>query len=277
VTTELMIRTCSPDLRSYNGRFRWPDSGIVEAPDWDPLPTCGNGLHGLLWGEGDGCLLNWDSSSKWLVCEVNSEDVVDLNGKVKVPKATVVHCGDQFSATNYLLSHGGEGKDIVGIINTVGKYGTSVVGKYGKANAGDLGTAVSGSYGTSISGYLGTSYTANWGTAIAGGYGTATSGVGGTSIVGYFGTATSGYRGTATAGESGGATSGSDGTSITGIKGTSITGLRGTAAAGEDGLIQITWGKSGRIRVLVGYIGEDGLLPDVKYRVVDGKFSPATE
>lgn len=52
-----VLRTCSADMTSH-GDFRWPKRGRVEAPDWKPTAECGNGLHGLLWGESDGTLLN---------------------------------------------------------------------------------------------------------------------------------------------------------------------------------------------------------------------------
>ena len=51
----LILRTCSHNLTSYNG-FRWPESGIAEAPDFSPRDCCGHGLHGLAWGEGNGDL-----------------------------------------------------------------------------------------------------------------------------------------------------------------------------------------------------------------------------
>ena len=49
----LILRSTGPDRKSHGG-FQWPESGYVEAPDWDPDPSvsCGNGLHGLLWGQG---------------------------------------------------------------------------------------------------------------------------------------------------------------------------------------------------------------------------------
>ena len=47
----LILRTCNADMTSY-GEFVWPELGYVEAPDWEPTETCGNGLHGFLWGEG---------------------------------------------------------------------------------------------------------------------------------------------------------------------------------------------------------------------------------
>lgn len=48
----LVLRTCDASRKAYGG-FQYPESGPVEAPDWDPRPVCGGGLHGLRWGEGD--------------------------------------------------------------------------------------------------------------------------------------------------------------------------------------------------------------------------------
>lgn len=83
--TALVLRTCDKDGRSYNG-FQWPSEGPVSCPDWDPTPRCGGGLHGLLWGEGDGSLLSW---------------------------AVVVFCGDRATAAQYVGEHGGAGRAIV--------------------------------------------------------------------------------------------------------------------------------------------------------------------
>jgi hypothetical protein len=75
--------------------------------------------------------------------------------------------------------------------------------------------------------------------------------------VGALGTATAGYSGTATAGDSG----------------TATAGYRGTATAGDRGEIRIQWwdDKNERYRTVIGYIGEDGLLPHIKYRLNDKK------
>ena len=51
--TALVLRTCNPDMTSHNG-FVWPTNGPVSCPDWRDDYSCGHGLHGLLWGEGDG-------------------------------------------------------------------------------------------------------------------------------------------------------------------------------------------------------------------------------
>src|ERR1041384_1805202 len=121
--TVLVLRTCAADLTAYGG-FQWPESGPVEAPDWSPTAECGHGLHGLLWGEGDGRLLNWAPDARWLVVEVDAADVVELNGKVKFPRGVVIHCGNRESATAYIASHGGEGRAIVGSTQTAG-YGST--------------------------------------------------------------------------------------------------------------------------------------------------------
>lgn len=204
--TVLVLRTCSHNMTSRGG-FLWPDSGPVEAPDWRDDNNCGGGLHGALWGEGDGSLLSWDATAKWLVVEVVKDDIRDLSGKVKFPRGNVVYCGDQLGATSYIAERA-------------------------------PGRAV----------------------------------IGGTATAGYRGTATAGYGGTATAGDGGTATAGDRGTATAGDYGTATAGDRGTATAGVCGQIRIEYYKNGRYRLAVGYVGEDGLLPNVAYRVENGKF-----
>ena len=55
---QYVLRTSDKGLKSYEG-FQWPRRGEVSAPDWDNSPDCGQGLHGALWGEGNGYLFNW--------------------------------------------------------------------------------------------------------------------------------------------------------------------------------------------------------------------------
>lgn len=150
----LVLRTCAANGGAYGG-FIWPESGEVVAPDWDPSPECGNGLHGLLWGEGDGSILNWDSDARWLVCEVDAADVVDIGGKVKFPRANVVYCGDRDGATA-LLSLARPGAVVCGGTATAGYRGTATAGEGGTATAGDDGTATAGYRGTATAGYRGT-------------------------------------------------------------------------------------------------------------------------
>jgi hypothetical protein len=153
--TVLVLRTCAADMSSHEGAFRWPESGPVEAPDWDPIPECGKGLHGLLWGEGKGELLCWDTDARWLVVEVAANVVVDLGGKIKFPRGVVVHCGNLSSATQY-LSERAPDRAVVGRTATAGDWGTATAGYRGTATAGDQGTATAGYRGTATAGDQGT-------------------------------------------------------------------------------------------------------------------------
>ena len=165
----LMLRTCGDDFRSHSG-FQWPQvGGVAEAPDWSPKAECGGGLHGALWGEGDGRLLSWDDDAVWMVAEVDADDVVDLGGKVKVPRARVVCSGARHEVTAWLwaLRPGA----IIGAMVQAGYRGTATAGDRGTAIAGYDGTATAGDEGTAAAGVDGTATAGKWGTAAAGKWG----------------------------------------------------------------------------------------------------------
>src|SRR5574342_1123156 len=91
--TVLVLRQCDNQLRGYNG-FQYPESGMVEAPDWDPTPRCGGGLHGFLRGEGNGALADKGEDGKWLVLRVRKSDIVPVGDeKVKFPRGEVIYVG----------------------------------------------------------------------------------------------------------------------------------------------------------------------------------------
>ena len=249
----LMLRTCGDDMKSYGG-FVWPTEGYVEAPDWNPKACCGYGLHGLLWGEGDGSLVSWDPAARWLVCEIDTREVVELNGKIKVPRAWVLFVGDRAGATEYLVRNGGHGRAIVG----------------GTATAGDHGTATAGYRGTATAGYHGTATAGDGGAATAGARGTATAGVRGTATAGDCGTATAGDHGTATAGDHGTATAGDGGTATVGDHGTATVGAHGTAMAGVGGELRMRWYDGQRYRTSVFYVGDEA-RPNTRYRCEGGR------
>ena len=294
----LVMRTCKPDMTSYGG-FVWPTSGHVECSDWTATPECGHGLHGFLWGEGDGSLANWDSDAVWLVVEVNAGCVVEIpTGKVKFQSGTVVHCGTRETATIFVREHATGARSIVGGTSTSGDGGTSTSGYGGTSTSGVRGTSTSGDGGTSTSGvrgtstsgyggtstsgYGGTSTSGDGGTSTSGDGGTSTSGVGGTSTSGVRGTSTSGYGGTSTSGDGGTSTSGvggtstsgdggtstsgDGGTSTSGVRGTSTSGDRGTSKTGSVGIVVCRWWDETRYRLTVGYVGEDGIKPDTFYK-----------
>ncbi len=300
----LALRTCDKDLKAHGG-FQWREKGIVTAPDFKPITECGNGLHALEWGIGDGGLLDWSAEAKWLIVEVKQSDVIQLDGKIKFPSCKVVHCGDQLSATSFLLDVNSTLQGVVGSFVKAGNYGTATAGNYGTATAGNYGTATAGyrgtatagdegtatagtrgtatagnygtatagNYGTATAGDEGTATAGTRGTATAGNYGTATAGNYGTATAGYRGTATAGYRGTATAGNYGTATAGNYGTATAGDEGTATAGYRGTATAGDAGVLIITWWDGGKHRRSIGHVTDGGLEPNVKYRLNDkGEF-----
>ena len=186
-----ILRTCNADMSSRNG-FVWPREGVVECPDWKPTTWCGNGLHGALWGEGDGALLSWEADAVWVVAGV--DEWIDLNGKVKFPRADVVFAGPRDEAVAEIIKRGAKG---------------AVIG--GTASAGDDGTA------------------------------------------------SAGYRGTASAGDGGTATAGDD----------------GTASAGDDGTLCLSHWDGKRRRIVIAYVGEDGVKPNTAYRLRDGKLVEA--
>ena len=75
----LVLKLTDKNRRAYGG-FQWPESGLVEREDWDPVAECGNGLHGLARGEGD--YRHSFNDGQWLIVLVADDHVVDLGGKV---------------------------------------------------------------------------------------------------------------------------------------------------------------------------------------------------
>ncbi|MFK3706685.1 hypothetical protein ACI2JR_17380, partial [Klebsiella sp. NPDC088457] len=140
--TVLVLRTCNADMSAYGG-FVWPKSGFVKAPDWKNTTECGNGLHGLLWGEGSAGYLSESDDANWMVCEVEKDLVVDLENKVKFPEANVVYCGERDGAINYLMDNGGKGCAIVYSTLTGGDYST-LTGGYGSTLTGGYGSTLTG-------------------------------------------------------------------------------------------------------------------------------------
>ncbi len=236
----LVMRVCREGGRSYalEARgFTWPTEIGAEcvAPDWNPTPECGYGLHGWLWGVGDvaGSGASWafeDPNAVWMVVEVDASSIVaieDVKKKVKFPRGVVRFVGSAKDCAALIAPHAPVGSSLIAGTATAGARGTATAGYAGTATAGDAGTATAGARGTATAGYAGT--------ATAGYAGTATAGYAGTATAGYAGTATAGARGTATAGDAGIATAGARGTATAGYAGTATAGYAGTATAGARG------------------------------------------
>ncbi|MFA6093998.1 MAG: hypothetical protein WC986_13750, partial [Elusimicrobiota bacterium] len=75
----------------------------VTAPDWNPAPECGHGIHGWPWGIGlgDGKDLVW--SDLWQVYGVAPADIVALGSKVKFRTGVLRYVGTWQGATDYIL------------------------------------------------------------------------------------------------------------------------------------------------------------------------------
>ncbi|MGE0362760.1 MAG: hypothetical protein AB7R67_18755, partial [Vicinamibacterales bacterium] len=101
----LGVRFCATDgASSYGFRYPLTVGAVVEAPDWDPTPECGHGLHMWPWGfsVGEGAEPNW--SATWLVLGALPADVVGIGGKCKVRRATVRYVGDWQGAAAHVLA-----------------------------------------------------------------------------------------------------------------------------------------------------------------------------
>jgi len=181
----LLLKTVNADGTAYGG-FQWPRTGTVVAHGWNPNPKYGGGLHGLLRGCGDRFLLSLNDDAIWIVFAAREDEVVEFNGKAKVPRARVIYYGERQRAIDLLCEEYPDAPIV---------YGTATAGYGGTATAGDCGTATAGDFGTATAGY------------------------GGTATAGYGGTATAGREGTATAGDFGTATAGREGTAIVGKNG----------------------------------------------------------
>jgi hypothetical protein len=158
-----VLRTCNADMTAHEG-FLWPKKGDAKAPDWDATPECGHGLHGLLWGDGQAGLLNWDADAAWLVCKVAAKDIVDIGGKVKFPKCRVVFCGDRRGATDYIIACGADPSKVVGAFLTGGNWATLTGGNWATLTGGHRAT-LTGGYGATLTGGYGATLTGgNWAT-----------------------------------------------------------------------------------------------------------------
>ena len=182
--TVFVLRVCSPDLTSHKG-FQWPSTigAKVSAPDWSDNANCGNGLHGWIHGAGDVFVAEHTNNhdAKWLCLEVDADTIVNLNGKVKFPRAIVRFIGSRTDAAQWIVDHDplSDPSTVIGHCATAGYRGTATAGDGGTATAGDGGTATAGQYGTATAGDGGTATAGYRGTATAGQYGTATAGYGG--------------------------------------------------------------------------------------------------
>ena len=229
----LFLRTCNADGTSHGG-FRWnlEIGGITEAPDWNPEPECGGGLHGLLNGKGEGGHLNHSKDALWMVCEALGP-IVDIDHKIKTSKAKTLFVGDRKGATDFLIASGCNPSEVVGAFITGGDDST--------VTGGDRSTVTGGKWSTVTGGISST--------VTGGDYSTVTGG--------QDSTVTGGYRSTVTGGEF---------STVTG-------GYWSTVTGGNGSVLSLKWFDGRRDRIITAYVGEDGIEPNVPYKLDEnGKF-----
>ena len=143
----LVMRTCASDLTSHNKTFQYPLAGRVSAPDWDPTPKCGGGLHGCLWGVGNSELLDWSPDAKWLLIDCLAENVIKIDEqKVKFKEGEIVLVGDRKEVTDMIYRYAPPDLAIIGVTQVTDKQNAV-------QTAGDSSTQTAGSCSTQTAGY----------------------------------------------------------------------------------------------------------------------------
>lgn len=99
----LILRKCQKNGLSSNNFYYGKVGDIVTAPDWNPIPECGNGLHGLLEGNGEWLLLYGDD---WLIIEANESDIVEIDEcKCKFRTGKILFRGSKEELANSEFPH----------------------------------------------------------------------------------------------------------------------------------------------------------------------------
>ena len=235
-----MLRTVAANGRSKNN-FKWPKRGKVVAPDWDPIAECGGGLHGALWGVGDGSLFDWSKDALWQVVRIDG-DMVDLRGKIKIEKGYVVFTGSRQEATQKIRKLGAQGKPVIGNVESAGDNETVSGGDWSTISGGDNSTVSGG-----------------WRSIVSGGERSTLSG-GGDSIV-------SGGDGSMLFGGDRSTVSGGSDSIVSGRDGSMLFGGKGSKVSGGESSILILQYYDDRSRSVTAYVGENGIEPNIFYRL----------
>ena len=237
----LMLKTVHNNMTSYNG-FKWKKRGIITCSDWKNTGECGNGLHGLPMGIGSGSFLLWNESAKWIVFEALG-GYIEFDGIAKCESAKVLFCGDRKGATDYLVKHGADISKVVGAFQTGGDM-AHLTGGMRSVLSGGMGSVLSGGDGSYVTGGNVSQLTGGDGSHLTGGDGSHLAGGDWSYLTGEMGSVLSGGMGSV----------------LSGGKGSVLSGGKGST------LIFLWWDGECH-RIVVGYVEEAGLLPNVKYKL----------
>jgi hypothetical protein len=242
----LVLRGSNKDRSStYDPRFIYPKKGKVVAPKWDPAPECGRGLHGFVWGTGDGGLLR--TGGIYQIISVDSKDIVDLGTKVKFKKGEVVLTTKNMDkAIKYLLDNGAKGLPVMFSTNTGGYDSVNTGGSRSVNTGGDFSVNTGGRDSENTGGLRSKNTGGDCSENTGGDFSTNTGGYGSINTGGSYSVNVGGI---------GAWCSGGIGSSL------AIMGMR----------------VCGRARLFVAYVGENGILPNVVYTLDDNNnFVPAS-
>jgi hypothetical protein len=120
-------------------------------------------------GQGDGFLLDWSENARWQVVRVLASSVVDLGGKAKFPRGTVVYSGTREGALACLMAKGAVGP-LPGANVSAGD-GSTVTGGDGSTVTGGDGSTVTGGDGSTVTGGDGSTVTGGYRSTVTGGDG----------------------------------------------------------------------------------------------------------
>lgn len=268
----LVLLAASADFKSLLTGLKIPKRGWVADPDWIPRrvrPRHSASLAGLWWGEYTSPGITLPEQAVWMVLRVNR-----LDGFIENAEYVVFRQG-------YVLRHGSLSEMAAYIQQRLG-FQVSVLGgenravsSYVPVMAPASGTALSANWGMAVAGPGAKAIVEQRGIAVGWQRGDVLAGDDGTAVVTEEGTARAGRSGlavgksysTACSGNSGVSLTAAKGKSFSGAAGVSHTGYDGCASSGPGGIISIRYRENGRDRLAVGYIGENGLEPDVLYKL----------
>jgi hypothetical protein len=295
VATSLVLRCCNPDMTSRNS-FVWPDvGGIATAPDWKDNIECGNGLHGWLYGQGDhgSCDYLKNDKAKWLVVRVADSDIRMLGGKCKFKSGEVVFVGGKSEAADYIIANEPKAATVtvIGAVLECGENGSLLGGALSVLTGGDYATMTGGYSAKMTGGYYATMTGGDSATMTGGYYAKMTGGYYATMTGGYSATMTGGYYAKMTGGDYATMTggyyakmTGGDYATMTGGYSATMTGgyyakmtggdyatmtggYSATMTGGYYAVMNFQYWDGKRTRVVTAYVGEDGILPNVAYKL----------
>jgi hypothetical protein len=295
---------------------RWPVSGIAErASTIDRLPDPREITVQDLPARHPHRLF-FEARARWVVLEIAAADHVSADGIVEFVRGEVLFNGPVAAALDFLRSQGSPVPSSCSEVLDVRDWGSGSVGdsaialggyeakvsagvnslayaRSGEVSAGESAFAIS-NFGQARAGPHGVALIVSGRRAEAGDFGLARVDYGGEAIAGRGGVALAGEESRARSGDHGVAIGVSGGSAAVGSRGLAVSldprELRGAARAGaggiaiagrsaqadEDGMLILLFHDGGRLRARVGYVGEDGILPNTLYSLdVQGRFVPA--